>query len=127
MWCMKASRASLLKGSGDIMPDVGGTAVSAVDMATEATVDADEVPAVAVEAAVEIEVQPDGPAVKAVMEPAVEPVAEAMAETAAEVAAEPAAEQGVKVEVDKSVDIVEFGYSVQGDVQYADVTFGCCM
>jgi hypothetical protein len=76
-----------VKGSGDIMLGVGGTAVSAVDMAMGATVDAEEVPAVAVKAAVETEVQPDGPAVNPLVEPAVEPVAEAMETTAAEVAA----------------------------------------
>jgi len=58
------------------MPDGGATAVSAVDMAIEATLDADEVPAVAgkavVAAAVEAEVQRNGPAVKAVVKPAVE-------------------------------------------------------
>jgi hypothetical protein len=110
---MKTSRALLLKGTGDIMPDVAATAVSAVDMAMEATVDAEEVPAVAVdaavEAAVEAVVQPDGPTVKAV-----EPVAEPAPETAAEAGAEPVVEQAVKVAVHKSVDIVEFGYSECG-------------
>jgi hypothetical protein len=124
---MKAPQASLLKRSGDAMPDVGGTAVSTVDMATEATVDAQIVPVVAVEAAVEAEVQSNCPEVKAVVDPAVDPVAETMVETAAVIAAKPAAEQRVRVAVGKSEDIVEFGYSVEGDVQYVDVTFEFCM
>jgi hypothetical protein len=54
----------------------------------------------------------------------VEPVAEPGAEAAVEAVAEPAAEQAAKFTVDKSVDIVEFGYSVDGEDHCVEVSFG---
>jgi len=98
------------------MADVA-TVVSAVDIAVEAAGDAEEVPAVeaageeAVEA-VEAEAEPDGPAVEAVVPETVEAVVE------------PAPELAAVVAFDEAVNIVEFGYPVEGEVQYLDVSFG---
>jgi len=104
---MKASRASLLKGSGEVMAD-GATVVSAVDIAVDAAGEG------GVEA-VEAEAEPDGPAAEAAVPDTVQAVVEPAPEPVAEVA------------IDEVVNIVEFCYRVEGDVQYSDVSFGFWM
>jgi hypothetical protein len=116
---MKASRASLLKGSGDIMADCA-TIISAVDIAVEAAVDAEEVPLVEAVGegggeAVEAKAEPDGPAGEPVVPERVEGVME------------PAPEPAPEVAFDEVVDIVEFGYFLEGEVQYLDVSCGFWM
>jgi hypothetical protein len=101
---MKASRASLLKGSGEVMAD-GATVVSAVDMAVDAAWPE------GVEA-VEAEAEPDGPA------------AETAVPDTVESAVEPAPEPAAEVAFDEAVNIVEFCYRVEGDIQFLDVSFG---